>query len=91
MIECKLISRKPFLCYSVVCDGRKVFLVKSEKGSTERAKRWKMITTASCDIEHEGDLFFPSKRAAIHFFKTGEKFKTKPVYRSRGKTQQRIR
>jgi hypothetical protein len=86
MLECKMISRKPFICYSVVLDSRKVFLVKSEKGSTERSKRWKMI------VSPDEDLFFSSKRSALRFFQTGEKFKTKPVYASgKGKTQKRIR
>jgi hypothetical protein len=84
MLECKMISRKPFICYSVVLDSRKVFLVKS--GFVERSKRWKMI------VSPDEGLFFPSKRSALHFFQTGEKFKTKPVYASgKGKIQKRIR
>ena len=46
------------------------------------------ITPESQDVEVQ---YFPSRRAAFHFFKTGEKFEIKPVYASRGKLQRRIR
>ncbi len=84
MIECKMISRKPLLCYSVVMDSRKVFLVKNANG-TERSMRWMLLVGIG------EDKFFPSKRAALHFFKTGEKFKTNPVYAARGGKNSKIR
>lgn len=83
-MQCKMINRKPFPVYSLVEDTRKAFLVKSEDEGV-RCKRWKMI------VNPDKDLFFSSKRAAIHFFQTGEKYKTKPVYSVRNKSQKRIR
>ena len=82
MIKFEMVGRKPAR-YNVEFEGRtgSVF----QTGEATRRMRWAM--------EHEGQnpQFFPSRRAAFHFFETGEKFVTKAVFAARGKSQRRIR
>ena len=42
-------------------------------GIADRGTRWKLVSNF-------GGGFFPSRRAAFHFFVTGERFKTNPVF-----------
>jgi len=65
---------------------------------TPRSKRWCLVDLTEFqgqDVENPVEvpiLYFKSRRAAFHFFKTGEKFKTKPVYAGmRGGGSKRIR
>lgn len=82
MFECKMISRKPSV-YSLLDEVRECTL--KNRPYEPRSRRWEL------EVNLQDCIGFPSKRAAVHFFKTGEKYKTKPVYLSRGKTQKRIR
>ena len=83
-MKCEMQLRRPFPVYELTHEDRKAFLIKSEDTGV-RCKRW------SLKYEDGNQDFFKSKRAAVHFFRTGEKFKTKPVYANRGKAQKRIR
>jgi hypothetical protein len=69
-----LVERKPAV-YDVEFDGRSGRV--SKTGDNTRSKRWHLIADGE-------DRYFRSRREAFHFFKTGEKFKTKPVYASLG-------
>lgn len=85
MFSYTLESSKP-TTWRVECGGSFGFVMKNE--DTSRSKRWILITDPE---QNDGGVlegekkFFKSRRAAFHFFKTGEKFETKPVYDVRGK------
>ena len=69
LCEYKLLRRKPSKW--AVSDGTRTGTVE-KTGSTERRKRWR--------LHAEKGGFFPSRRAAMHFFTTGERFKTRPRF-----------
>ncbi len=81
----KIVGRKP-IAYRVEFDGRvgEVF----RTGDTTRSKRWHLD-----GVSYNESKDCTSRRAAFHFFKTGEKFVTKPVYQVLGgrKGNKRIR
>jgi hypothetical protein len=75
-----MIERKPFPIYKVEHEDRFATVKKVDN------KRWELF------LANES-LFFRSRRAAFHFFETGEKFKTNPVFAVMGgrKGTKRIR
>jgi hypothetical protein len=75
-----MIERKPFPIYKVEHEDRFATVKKVDN------KRWELF------LANES-LFFKSRRAAFHFFETGEKFKTNPVFAVMGgrKGTKRIR
>lgn len=83
MINYEMVGRKP-ATYRVEHDGK--FATVKKTGDTTRCKRWELF------LANES-LFFRSRREAFHFFETGEKFVTKPVYQVLGgrKGNKRIR
>ena len=72
MIKYTMQERRPNPVY-VVDDGTKMGMVE-KTGDTTRCKRWKLL------LEGEEDKFFKSRREAFHFFETGEKYQTNPVF-----------
>ena len=74
-----LIQRRPFPIYDVEFEGKRGTLMKSKDGGI-RCKRWALVE----DENLEEVKYFPSRRAALFFFETGEKFKTNPVYATLG-------
>lgn len=78
MIKYEMVTRKPLPIYKVEHNGNFATVKKTEDN------RWELF------LANESK-FFKSRRAAFHFFETGEKFKTNPVYASRGKATTRIR
>ena len=87
MFKCKMVQRKPFPIYDVEYEGKFWNIIKSEDEGV-RHKRWMAVQdNGGADVSYHS-----SKRAALHFIKTGEKFETKPVYAFRaGKQGKRIR
>jgi len=83
MFSYEMVGRKPAV-YKVEKGGE--FATVKKTGDTTRSKRWELF------LANES-LFFRSRREAFHFFKTGEKFVTKPVYQVLGgrKGNKRIR
>lgn len=78
-----LLRRKPAK-WAVEFDGREGTVEKT--GIADRGVRWKLTTES-------GGGFFKSRRAAFHFFKTGERFETNPVYAVVGgrRSQKRVK
>ena len=66
----KMLRRKPSK-WAVEFDGREGTVEKT--GIADRGTRWRL----TCE---GGGGFFPSRRAALFFFETGERFKTNPVF-----------
>jgi len=83
MIKYEMVSRKPLPVYKVEHEDRFAVVRKTEDN------RWELRGYGT-DCE---SLFFKSRRAAFHFFETGEKFKTNPVFAVMGgrKGTKRIR
>lgn len=83
-ITYKLLRRKPSV-WAVEHDGRTGTVAKGPHDAAP-SKRWKLDGDA-------GAHFFKSRRAAFHFFRTGEKFTVKPVYAVIGgrRSQKRVR
>lgn len=81
MIKYEMVSRKPLPVYKVEHNGNFATVKKTDG---PRCKRWELFLATE-------SKFFKSRRAAFHFFETGEKYKTNPVYASRGKATTRIR
>lgn len=80
----KIPGIKP-IAWRVEFDGRTGKV--SKTGDATRSKRWHLEGTS-----YNEDAHFRSRREAFHYFKTGEKFKTKPVYAGmRGGGSKRIR
>ena len=67
----KIVRRKPSK-WAVEFDGRTGFVEKT--GRTERIRRWKLT------LPDGPGGYFASRRGAIHYFVTGEKFETNPVF-----------
>ena len=82
MIKYELIGRKPAK-YKVEFEGRTGTVFQT--GGTSCGMRWTVADDGA------NPSFFKSRRAAFHFFEHGTKFKLKPVYATRGKSQKRIR
>lgn len=83
MFTYTLENKKPTV-WRVEFDGRTGHVLKSEDDGV-RSKRWQLK-------EGEETKFFKSRRAAFYFFRTGEKFETKPVFARGAKgSQKRIR
>jgi hypothetical protein len=86
-ITYKLLRRKPPKWH--VTDGERTAYVIKNPDNQGRAKRWLVVPD-----NYEGkQKFCPSRRAAFHFFRTGEKFTTTPVYAVVGgrRSQKRVR
>ena len=66
----KRLRRKPSK-WAVTCGEREGTVEKT--GIADRGTRWRL----TCE---GGGGFFPSRRAAVYFFETGERFKTNPVF-----------
>jgi hypothetical protein len=81
----KMDGEKP-ISYKVEFEGRKGVVFKT--GNTDRAKRWHLD-----GVSYNESQDFRSRREAFHFFMTGEKFDTKPVFETLGgrKGSKRIR
>lgn len=74
-IKYSLMRRKPSK-WAIEFEGRTGFVEKT--GDTGRSGRWKLI---ECTSEDSRSIrYFKSRRAAFHFFRTGERHETKPVY-----------
>lgn len=74
-IKYTLLRRKPSK-WAVEFEGRTGTVEKT--GDTGRSGRWKLTEDTSEDsrsIRH-----FRSRREAFHFFRTGERFETNPVF-----------
>lgn len=82
-ISYTLLRRKPSK-WEVEFEGRTATVERT--GIADRGTRWKLT-----DGQRGG--FFKSRRAAFHFFKTGERFVTKPIYSVVGgkRSQRRVR
>jgi hypothetical protein len=83
----KMLRRKPPKWH--VTEGERTAYVIKNPDDQGRAKRWLLVP----DNYDAPQKFFKSRRAAFHFFRTGEKFITKPVYAVIGgrRSQKRVR
>lgn len=70
----ELLRRKPSK-WKVYFETRTAYVIKNPDNEG-RAKRWLLVP----DNYEGAQGFFPSRRAAFHFFKTGKRFTTKPVF-----------
>lgn len=85
MFKYEMVGRKPAK-YNVEFEGRTGIVFQT--GDPTRSKRWHLD-----GVSYDESRDFQSRRAAFHYFKTGEKHTTKPVFQVLGgrKGQKRIR
>ena len=69
----KMLRRKPSK-WEVEFEGRKAVIEKTS--STDRGIRWRLTP----DGGHIAGGFFKSRREALYYFTTGERFKTTPRF-----------
>ena len=89
----KMVQRTPLLIYNIKDGYRKAFV---EKLPNSGRKKWRLtVPMDNLPVSEGGEpdsvYSFSSRRAAFHFFKTGEKFEVTPVYTTRDKNRKRIR
>jgi hypothetical protein len=99
MIKYEMVSRKPRPVYNVAFADKIGQVFKNLDKPVSIAKRWCLVDLTEFRGQNDPEgvevpiLYFKSRRAAFHFFETGEKFKTNPVFAVMGgrKGTKRIR
>ena len=87
----KMLRRKPSKWG--LFDGHLAHAYVEKTGETARSRRWR-LQPLDVTLEHSGGpRYFRSRRAAVHYFVTGEKFETSPVFAVVGgrRSQKRVR
>jgi len=76
----EMLRRKPSK-WAVEFEGRTGTVEKMDK--LPRGKRWRLVTGDERNVLK----YFRSRREAFHYFKTGERFTTNPVYQRTGRNK----